>query len=158
MNQFKNISFLIIAIFIAGNALAQKKNGRGWDERKERYKAEKVAFITNGLDLKVAEAQKFWPVYNEYSSEREKVHDRRHELVRKCRNFDDITEKEAANINKEFAELAKKDADILEKYRIKFEKVLSAKRTLRLFMLEHEFKNHLLKKIGRRGHYGKKVH
>ena len=33
---------------------------------KERIRAYKTAYITQELDLSSSEAEKFWPVYNEY--------------------------------------------------------------------------------------------
>ena len=38
-------------------------------ERYEQIEAIKVAFITKKLDLTTEEAQKFWPVYNNYQKE-----------------------------------------------------------------------------------------
>lgn len=40
---------------------------------KEKLDAARVAFITNRLDLKPAQAQKFWPIFNEYQEDRNKI-------------------------------------------------------------------------------------
>lgn len=39
--------------------------GKRKDERK--LEAQRIAYITNKLDLSSEESIKFWPVYNEYS-------------------------------------------------------------------------------------------
>jgi hypothetical protein len=44
-------------------AMAQK------DKIRERIKAQRIAFITQRLALTPDEAQKFWPVYNQFSDE-----------------------------------------------------------------------------------------
>ena len=36
----------------------------------EKLETQRVAFITNRLDLTTEEATKFWPLYNEYSKKR----------------------------------------------------------------------------------------
>ena len=43
------------------------------DNRSERLEALKIAFITKELNLSPEEAQRFWPVYNNYSQELKKV-------------------------------------------------------------------------------------
>jgi Spy/CpxP family protein refolding chaperone len=37
---------------------------------KEKLDAARVAYITNRLDLKPAQAEKFWPVFNQYQEDR----------------------------------------------------------------------------------------
>ena len=39
----------------------------------ERVQALKVAFITKALNLTSAEAEKFWPIYNEFQDKRDVV-------------------------------------------------------------------------------------
>lgn len=46
---------------------AQDKGKKDWHDK---WKAEKIAYLTDALDLTSAEAEKFWPVYNK--CEREK--------------------------------------------------------------------------------------
>lgn len=43
------------------------------NDRLERIKAFKVAFITEKLDLTPKEAQGFWPIYNKYSDDSDKI-------------------------------------------------------------------------------------
>ena len=57
----------ILAFAGAWSSSAQDKNGRnGWQER---IKSEKIAYLTDAMDLSPAEAEKFWPVYNRAESE-----------------------------------------------------------------------------------------
>ena len=57
----------ILAFAGAWSSSAQDKNGRnGWQEW---IKAEKIAYLTDAMDLSPAEAEKFWPVYNRAESE-----------------------------------------------------------------------------------------
>ena len=39
---------------------------------KDRWKAEKIAYITDAMELTSAEAEKFWPVYNKCECEKKK--------------------------------------------------------------------------------------
>ena len=55
----KKIVICLVLLFTAWNMSAQEKG-------RERIKAYKTAYITQELDLNSGEAEKFWPVYNEY--------------------------------------------------------------------------------------------
>lgn len=39
---------------------------------KDRWKAEKIAYITDAMELTSAEAEKFWPIYNKCECEKKK--------------------------------------------------------------------------------------
>ena len=48
-------------------------NAQPKDKIRERIKAQRVAFITDRLSLTPDEAQKFWPIYNQFTDEFEGV-------------------------------------------------------------------------------------
>ncbi len=83
--------------------------------------AVKTAYITNQLKLSPQEAQKFWPIYNNYQQE-----------IRKARkeNPDDIVAQQEKIVN------------IRKKYKGDFKRVMgSDDRVNRAFMAEGEFRN-----------------
>lgn len=55
----KALIMAAIAIMLSTGLIAQERG-------KERIKAYRTAYITQELDLSSKEAEKFWPVYNEY--------------------------------------------------------------------------------------------
>ena len=55
----KALLMAFIALMLSTGLIAQERG-------KERIKAYKTAYITQELDLSSKEAEKFWPVYNEY--------------------------------------------------------------------------------------------
>ena len=64
----KVISVLCALVVLSLGAFAQGPQGprRGGDNGwRERVRAEKVAFLTEEIDLTESEAQVFWPIYNE---------------------------------------------------------------------------------------------
>ena len=56
-----NLVFALL-LFSTFSTFAQSEKMK---EKRDQIKAMKVAFITTELDLNSAEAEKFWPVYNE---------------------------------------------------------------------------------------------
>lgn len=64
----KKLYFLLAFLTIAGLAKAQEEQQPS-EKKVADIEALKVAFISKDLDLTPDEAQKFWPVYNQYSKE-----------------------------------------------------------------------------------------
>jgi hypothetical protein len=97
---------------------------------REKIKALKVAFITKELNLTSGEAEKFWPVYNEYFAEIEKV---------LKGNETDELKKEEAILN------------IRKKYKPEFKKVLNDDaRVNKVFSIDKNFKEVLRKEMEQR--------
>src|SRR5256885_15028427 len=65
----KKLYLLITFVAIAGFAKAQNELQPGDDKKQQDIEALKVAFISKELELTPAEAQNFWPLYNQYSKE-----------------------------------------------------------------------------------------
>ena len=63
----KKLYFILVFITITGLVKAQDEQPS--EKKQENIEALKVAFISKELDLTPGEAQKFWPVYNQYSKE-----------------------------------------------------------------------------------------
>jgi len=109
--------------------------------------AQKIAFITQELDLSTEEAQQFWPVYNEYTKELEAIKkDRpnRREMQDKV-----LTDSEAASQLSTMIETEKRHTAIKEDYIGQMKNVLSIQKVAKLFRLEHRFKREMLNKLGK---------
>lgn len=57
-----------ILLLVTGISIAQRSGDR-YDA--EKLQAARIAFITSRLDLKPEQAEKFWPVYNQFNDVRE---------------------------------------------------------------------------------------
>jgi hypothetical protein len=81
---------LFLSVFIGVGYICSAQPHRG-----EKVEAIKVAYITKELNLTSSEAEKFWPVYNEYFKELKKARDenKRDELA---------FEERALNIRKKY--------------------------------------------------------
>ena len=64
----------------------------------DRIKAQKVAFITERLDLTSKEAQQFWPVYNAFEEEIEGIRQGDLKVVRQAIKNGNLSEKEAKEL------------------------------------------------------------
>ena len=88
MNTKILIITMLCPLFILG------QNHR-MDKKREKIEVQKIAFITKQLDLTPEEAQKFWPVYNQFSDARKQLHEQ-HKKNRK--NIDDLSDSEVEQV------------------------------------------------------------
>lgn len=110
----KNIYLLLtflISFSFAG--LAQQDGGR--------IQAYKIAYLTKKLSLTPQEAQRFWPVYNQYESELRAVR------------------MENRQGGKNQIEIEEKVLNVRKKYNTEFSKVISPEKVNTLFRSEKEF-------------------
>ena len=137
MNTKMLIITMLCPLFILG------QNHR-MDKKREKIEVQKIAFITKQLDLTPEEAQKFWPVYNQFSDARKQLHEQ-HKKNRK--NIDDLSDSEIEQVIDDHIILDQKELDIKKKYHAEFKKVLSNKKIAKLYHSEDQFRRELLKRI-----------
>ena len=114
--------------------------------KKEKIEAQKVAFLTEKLQLTTEQSQKFWPVYNEYSAKKE-VLSKAYRTHPKGFRKAELTETQAdsvilADIQHEQAML-----DLKKEYIAKFKGVLPSSKVAKLANAEREFRKMLLKLV-----------
>ncbi|MBI3503161.1 MAG: hypothetical protein HY063_15345 [Bacteroidetes bacterium] len=128
--------------------------------KKEKVESMRIAFLTQKLDLTPEEAQKFWPVYNEFQKKREELHKKRREDVKNAKeNIDSLSDKQVEKIVDEEMAFRQKNLDLEKEYHGKFKSVLPVKKVAKLYRAEDMFAHRLLEQIserGREGHGGKK--
>ena len=139
---------LLVFLFNVLTGNAQNRNlGNG--PQRERIDAQKVAFITDQLQLTPEEAQKFWPVYNQYNSQKE---DMNREFMRgsmKFRNREDaMTDKDAVDLADSYIKHAQRVVDLQKEFHGKLKDVLPPKKLLKLYNVEREFQRLLLQRLG----------
>jgi hypothetical protein len=141
----KLLLLLCIAFaFMANGLSAQTAKGKDsipTASGSERVQALKVAFITKRLSLTAAEAEKFWPIYNEYQDKREvarKQLQSDYQLIRD--QGDKLSEEELTRLDDEIISLKVKDAALVAEMNEKLKKVLPAKKLAELYVAEEDFK------------------
>jgi hypothetical protein len=117
--------FLLFTILVSAVLFAPAQNGN-------RLEALKIAYITNKLNLSPEEAQKFWPIYNNYSLELK------------------VTRMKAANNNSSEIELDEALLNIRKKYSVQFGQVLPPAKVDIFFKSEKEFGHFVQKEMERR--------
>ena len=143
--KHKILSILILVLAMIQPVFAQEGKGR---PDFEKFKAMKIAFFTERLKLTTDEAEKFWPVFNEFDMKKDEL---RHESRKLHKNFmenlETISDEEADKILADQIVLQKKEQALDQEYHEKFKKVLSSKKLMLLYLTEMHFKSYLLHQI-----------
>ncbi|MEY3678414.1 MAG: hypothetical protein RI924_555 [Bacteroidota bacterium] len=136
-------------ITVQGQPLNREMRGRTPIQgmQMEKLEAAKIGFLTQKLDLSTKEAEKFWPVYNQYQKEMREV---AKERMAKRRAEDQASAEERLN---EQLEAESRVLDLRKKYTREFNKVISTEKVLRLFEAEKQFRQELIKRMQERRKY-----
>ena len=149
----KVISVLCTLVLLSAGAFAQgsgpqRRGGdNGW---RERVRAEKVAFLTEEIDLTESEAQVFWPIYNEIQkAERESF-----EAVKKAYDAmakgvaENKSGKEMEKLVHAYIDAKEKNDGIETKYLNKLLKALPAEKVARYYVAEEKFRHQQIGRLG----------
>lgn len=143
----KRILILSVMFAFFVSAFAQPGN-KEHEDRWEKFRSEKVAFLTTYLELTPAEAQKFWPVYNQLEKERWEAQKTRKQLEEKVLEAgESMRDNQIKQLTREFAGSLKKEADMAAEYNEKFLDILPPGKVLKLYKAENEFRMHMIKKF-----------
>ncbi len=117
----------------------------------DQFKSQKIAFITEKLNLTPKEAQEFWPVYNQYEVERMEIQKSRKELEVKTRDENvQLSDQEIIRITRSISETFKKEAELGASYNEKYLKILPPQKVLQLYRAENQFRAHMFEQLRKR--------
>src|SRR5687768_10659356 len=114
MKKFYFIIAMILAFGFSSYAQNLRQGGRP-----ETVEAIKIAYFTRKLNLTPEEAQKFWPVYNQYADELK-------QLRQQNRDLDEV-------------DMEEKVVNLRKKYKDDFAKVLPGERVNQFYRVDKEF-------------------
>jgi hypothetical protein len=149
----KVISVLCALVVLSLGAFAQGPQGprRGADNGwRERVRAEKVAFLTEEIDLTESEAQVFWPIYNEIQkSQRDGFEAVKNAYDAMAKGVEEKKSgKEMEKLVKAYIDAKEKNEGIETKYLNKLLKVLPAEKVARYYVAEEKFRHQQIGRLG----------
>ena len=119
-------------------------------ERLSQLENAKIAFISSRVSLTQEQAQRFWPLYNEFSTKRRDLN-RDGRLLR--RDITDALTDQQIRDNMQQSFAARQQELNLEKdYFERFQKVITLRQVAQLLNAERDFTKEVIKRVaGRRG-------
>jgi Spy/CpxP family protein refolding chaperone len=141
------LTICLLAAFSLAAMAQDKPDFKNPEKRQERFQADKVAFLTQQMDLTVAEAEAFWPVYNEYSKASEETHKAVMAAIGKVHKAAELSDAEVEQAINDLLAAQKAENDLMDQYTAKFKKVLPIKKVAAFFAAEDSFRKHLFRKF-----------
>ncbi|MCL9808700.1 sensor of ECF-type sigma factor [Flavobacterium luminosum] len=122
------------------------------EERIERIKALRIAFISEKLELTPEEAQQFWPIFNQFDDRQSKLQREKRKLMRNLRpgNTMNLSEKETAKLMEEDERLENEIQNNRRQLVKDLQGVIPNRKILMLRQIDIEFKQKLLQQIQKR--------
>jgi hypothetical protein len=124
------------------------QDNRSVQERTEHLKAQKIAFLTEKINLSSADAQAFWPVYNHYSSKKDSLSiERWNERNQLMKNYDRLSDKDKEKSIDRQIQLKLEEERLEFHFHQKFKNILTIDQVIKLYDAEHEFRMRLIRQI-----------
>ena len=142
---------ILVGIFLMISSIGMAQHFGNPEVNHDKYYSQKIAFITDVVDLSPDEAAAFWPLYKEQESKKKdlmtSVRQYRKDIAGR---FDELSEAEAKEALEFFQSHMKEMNNLTIEYQNKYIEVISSKKVLLLLKAEKDFRRQMLKKIGER--------
>lgn len=107
------------------------------DLLRKDVRSQKKQIIAANLQLTDAEAEKFWPVYDQYTAELVKINDAKYAAVKEyAQNYGTLSDERATSLTKQILAVDGQVAQLRERYVPIIGKVLSGRKTALFFQLD----------------------
>jgi len=150
MNNFKSetmkktVFIFIMIIFPVVRVTAQNPN-------MERLNSYKIGFFTKKLNLTSAEAEKFWPVYNEYQKQKSQIQQGKIALIRNFnQNESTLSQNQLTEIGDKLVSSIEEESNLAVSFHKKLKEVLSPEKVIRFYQAENQYKAQLLNELQKR--------
>jgi hypothetical protein len=146
-STMKKVSYLLICLMLSSlNAVKGQEQSDN-----EKLTAYKIAFFTQRLDLTPAEAEKFWPVYNDYSARKSKLQIDRVVMIRYAtQNEANMSEAELSSTADKLAQTFVDEASLIATFNNALKAALPPAKVIRLYHIENQYKQQLLRELNQR--------
>ena len=124
----------------ATQAVAGRENASSVDQEiamlRSDLRSTRKQVIAANMKLTDAEAEKFWPTYNQYVSELVKINDAKYALIKEYLQNTNMTDEQADSLSKRWLAVDESVLQLRLKYIPIFRTTLSAKGTAQFFQLD----------------------
>jgi len=122
-------------------------------DRKDKIETMHIAYLSEKLNLTSTEAEKFWPIYNQYKAGRDQLRKQRMdnvEAVKKAGGVDNMSDAEVQKLIADETDLETRELELRKEYVTKFQQAIPTRKVAKFFIAEDEFKRYLLNQLRKR--------
>jgi hypothetical protein len=139
----KKVVFILLMILVvpAIKSVAQNTN-------LEKLNNYKIGFFTKKLNLTSQEAEKFWPVYNEYQVQRNQIQLEKMKINRTFnQNESTLSDKQLEEMGDRYVDLLVQESGLAVTFHKKLKTVLSPAKVIMYYQAENQYKVQLLNEL-----------
>jgi hypothetical protein len=119
------------------NSSAQSSPDQDIDLLRKDIRSQKKQIIAANLQLTDTEAEKFWPLYDQYTAELIKINDAKYAAIKEyATTYSTLTDDQALTLSRQVIGVDQSVAQLRMKYVPIFGKVISGKKTALFFQLD----------------------
>jgi hypothetical protein len=142
INQMKRIAILLLVIFLpAVRSIAQ-------NPKMEKLNNFKIGFFSKKLDMSSSEAEKFWPVYNEYQNKKNQL---QLEKIKINRTFNQgensLSDSQLTELGDKYVECLVQESSLAVAFHQKLKEVLPPAKIIKYYQAEVQYKAELLNEL-----------
>jgi hypothetical protein len=139
INMKRAIILILLAIVLPDSVInAQNPN-------LEKLNNYKIGFLTKRLNFTSDEAEKFWPVYNEYQQQRNLIQTEKVKLIRNFnQNESMLSNDQLSEIGDKLVKAMVQESDLAVAFHKKLKEVLPPAKVIRYYQAENQYKVQLL--------------
>ena len=121
------------------SSMAQEKPADNMQLVREKIQTDKKLFIAQNMNFTESEAKVFWPVYENYQKDLDKLVDKTVKLIENYgANYQTMTEEAAKELINGYLALEGERVTLMKSFLPKFRKVLPEKKVARYYQLENK--------------------
>ena len=146
IESVKNLIGVAVALTLfgyTGPIVAQDKPADNMQILRDKIKADKKLLVATNMELTESEAKNFWPIYDQYQKDLQKINQR---IVRLLESYADdfraksLTDDKAKKLINEAIAIEQAEADLKSGYAPKLSKVLPVRKVARYLQIENKIR------------------
>jgi hypothetical protein len=144
--KFKTMKRIVFVLLIMLSMTGIKSTAQNTNlEKLNNYK---IGFFTKKLNLTSHEAEKFWPVYNDYQSQRNQIQIEKLKLNRNFNlNENTLSDKQLEEMGDKYVDCLVQESNLAVVFHKKLKEVLPAAKVIMYYQAENQYKIQLLNEL-----------
>jgi hypothetical protein len=139
----KRVIMLLLIILMLPAAWTSAQN-----PNLEKLNNYKIGFFTKKLNLTSAEAEKFWPVYNDYQSQRNQIQTEKLKLNRNFnQNENSLSDAQLEEMGDKYVDCFVRESALAVTFHKKLKEVISPAKVILYYQAENQYKIQLLNEL-----------
>ena len=136
-----SVLFLLILLAPFCQGLAQNPNI-------EKLNAYKIAFFTKKLDLTSQEAERFWPVYNDFQNQKNQLQIEKVSLMRLFNQGEStMSDNQVTELGNKYCAVLVQESALAVTFHKKLQEVLPPRKVIRVYQAENQYRIQLLNEL-----------